>query len=152
MRHRSPPRRNRNTPGYSSRNVEYIQEIAKLTQKTLDINTKHGDDIEHTELKALRTRLTNIKCRENENSNAIHTWNAEKMTNLVNRNSTTPLAELKTGLVRKLRSIKSLLDDTTMLQDTAQAHERKRYIRRINELTMEAGAKLFQIEGDFKNK
>ena len=66
--------------------VEYIQEIAKLTQKTLDINTKHGDDIEHTELKALRTFLTNIKRREIFFLNAIHTWNAEKMTNLVNKN------------------------------------------------------------------
>ena len=31
---------------------------------------KHGDDIEHTELEALRIRLTNIKRRENESLNA----------------------------------------------------------------------------------
>ena len=86
------------------------------------------DDIKDTELKALRVRLTNIKRRENENLNTIDTWNAEKITNLVNKDSTTPLAELKTGLLRKTRSIKSLLDDTTMPQATAQDHERKRYI------------------------
>ena len=34
-----------------------------------------------------------------------------------------------------------------MIQDGTQSHESKRYIQKINELTMEAGAKLFQIEG-----
>ena len=122
--------------------VGYIQEIAKLTQKNSDINAKHGDDIKDTELEALRVRLTNIKRRENKN----WTWNAEKITNLVNKDSTTPLAELKTGLLRKTRSMKSLLDDTTMPQATAQDHEHKRHIRGVNNLTMEAGPKLFNIE------
>ena len=128
----------------------YIQEIAKLTQKTFDINTEHRNDIDHREFEALRTRLTNIKRRENKNSNAIHTWNAKKMTTLVNKDSTASLTELKTGLVRQIRSIKTLLDDKTVLYDGTQTHKCKRYIRKINELTMEAGAKLVQIKGDIK--
>ena len=33
--------------------VGYIQELAKLTQEALDINARHGGDIEDTELSGL---------------------------------------------------------------------------------------------------
>ena len=44
--------------------VGYIQEIAKLTQEVLDIDARHGGDIQDTELDILRACLTKIKRRE----------------------------------------------------------------------------------------
>ena len=70
----------------------------------------------------------------------------EKITSLVNKDKTATLAELKTGLQDKIRDIKTLLEDTTMLRATAQEYEHSGYIRKINNITLEASAKFLNIE------
>ena len=75
-----------------------------MTERTLDINTKHRNNIEHREFEALRTRLTNINHRENEKLNAVHAWNEKKMITLANKDNTASLTELRTSLIRKLCS------------------------------------------------
>ena len=65
---------------------------------------------------------------------------------LINEDSMTPLAELKTSLQGKIRGIQILLEDTTMLRATAQTG-RSSYIQRISNLTKEACAKLQVLAG-----
>ena len=119
----------------------YTQEVAKLTQEVLDIAARHEDDIKKPQLDAFRARLTNIKYWVSESLNATHARRAGKLTRLCNEDSTTPPAELKTSLQGKIRGIQMLLGDTTMLRATAQI-ECSSYIQRINNLTLEATAKL----------
>ena len=82
-----------------------------------------------------------------KNLNTIHTWNAKKINTLANKTTTASLTELRTILIGKLCNIKTLLENETVLQEGTHPHGNKRNIQKINKLTMEVGAKFYQIEG-----
>ena len=71
----------------------------------------------------------------------IHERNVRKLTRLRNEDIATPTEELKISLQSKLHEIQLLLEDAVMLQVTAQIGC-SGYIQRVNNLTLEAGAKL----------
>ena len=121
----------------------YIQEVARLTQEVLDFDAILEDDIKKPQLDALRARLNKIKHWVSKYSSNMHTWNIEKLTRLRSKDSTTPPAELKTSLQRKILNLQALLHNKIMLQGIAQIGCDS-YIHKVNNLTLEAGAK-FQV-------